>query len=125
GEPHRRRGSPFREPAGRSAPALRRGPREVTPKAPPLPTGVLICTLGALVLGTCSGMGATSQMLTLVDPASAVVRSTQETQTDAELAVDRALTELQIARERAGRPFRSLRLVTVLLLSLSTMFCLV
>lgn len=98
----------------------------MTPKkAPRLPTGVLICTLGALVLGTCSGMGATSQAITLLDPSAAVARPSQETLSNEEVAVERALTELQVARERAGRPFRSLRLFTVLGLSLSTMFCLV
>lgn len=89
----------------------------------PLPRSVRLCAILALVLGTCSGMNATSTALSLMQ--SAHVSTPRANGTPEELHLDEAVQALQTAQQRALRPVRGARVAVALLLSVATMFTLV
>ena len=94
--------------------------------AKPLPRSVRACAILALLLGTCSGMNATTTALTLMQPPSATApRPEKGPQSPEEERVLEALQTLHAAQTRAVRPFRGGRLATSMLLSVATMFTLV
>lgn len=92
---------------------------------PSLPAGVRLCAILALVLGTCSGMHATSNALTLLQGSEPVARTAKAPETPEQERLLEAAETLQSAHVRAVRPFRGARVLVALLLSVTTMFTLV
>jgi len=91
----------------------------------PLPRGVKLCAILALVLGTCSGMNATSNALGLLQSGDPISRTAKPPETPEEERVLQAAEAVQLSHSRAVRPFKGARVASALLLSVATMFTLV